>query len=804
MARGSPGLARLALGAIALSGGRRDSLRARPQGIFRVSRQASFPRGLLPAAALFALLVAAVYANPLFFHRNFTGRDLLAYNLPLEKSIHDAYARGRFPVWTPEVSGGRPLLPNPNTGAMYPVRPLLAAVPFPLAMRLYPLLHWSAAGVGMLALLGALGASPSAAWIAAATYAFSGVAVSDVFYPHIQPGMALMPWLLWACARTWRRPVWQTLTVALLFALDLLAGDVFTIGLGILAAVFFAVVERDGADRRALLRRVSVSLGLAALAAMPQIAATALWIPETNRGVLGIKLAEATHYSVSPWRLIELVVPYPFGETWRLAPAEVWGWRAFGGKAMGLFSTLYAGALAAMALGTTWSRREPGVRFARWLLGIALAAAVLPSLLPESIGRLPSPVALRNPEKLVVAATLALAILAGHALDAYRRAGRPRGSLAIGGLLAFSAGAAALWPADAARAARWLAGEAPMPGFAAAQLPLALAEAGLLWMATLVAIELVRHPAATARVAGLALLTLAPAAASRRIPEISTEQEAFGPTALARRLAARDPEGAYRTLGEAIYELPQSRTGLGWSELPREGWIYYTPIFWGRGTVLNYDFDSGDLSRVESLRRLSGLVAAGKDGGPFFGNLCLKFGARPRLQPPVPGFAPVAGNAAQFWDENAEALPDVRLATQWREEEGALRVAAGLPAVARGVLLLETGRRATGQAAPGRLTLLEKSPERLRLEVEVPEPTWLFVLRAFWSYRTVRIDGHEVDTVPAYLAFTAVPVPAGLHAIDWKERVPGGEASRFGPVLAGMAGALLLVSDSRRKEKGHP
>jgi hypothetical protein len=101
------------------------------------------------------------------------------------------------------------------------------------------------------------------------------------------------------------------------------------------------------------------------------------------------------------------------------------------------------------------------------------------------------------------------------------------------------------------------------------------------------------------------------------------------------------------------------------------------------------------------------------------------------------------------------------------------------------------------------LSLLEKSPERLRLEVEVPEPTWLFVLRAFWSYRTVRIDGREVDTVPAYLAFTAVPVPAGLHSIDWTERVPGGEASRFGPLLAGMAGALLLVSDHRRKEKGH-
>ncbi len=621
-----------------------------------------------------------------------------------------------------------------------------------------------------------------------------------MFYPHIQPGMALLPWLLWACARPWRRRAAQILTLAFLFTLDLLAADVFTIGLGILAVALFTALETDRSGRGAAFARLAVAFGLATLAALPQILATALWIPETNRGVLGLRLSEVTHFSVSPWRLAELVVPYPFGETWRLVPAEVWGWRAFEGKAMGLYSTLYAGALAAMAVGTMWRRSEPGTRFARMLLVVALAAAVLPSLLPAALGQVASPVALRNPEKFVVAASLALAILAAQAFDVYRiRGRRPRGSLAAAGLLAFFAGLTAAWPGGASWIAARLSGAAPLPQFAVVQLPLALAEAGLIWVATVVAIELAARPALAARAAALAILTLAPISVSRRIPEISTEQEAFGPTPLARRIAAADPEGAYRTLGESIYAESQARSGLAWSELPREGWIYYTPIFWGRGTVLNYDFDAGDLSRVESLRRLSGLVATRPDGGPFFGNLCLKFGARPRGQPPVPGFLPVGGNGAQHWDENRQALPDVRLATGWREEPGAFGVAAGLPGVEPGELLLETGRRFVGAATPGRLRIIEKSPERLRVETEVPQPTWLFVLRAFWSYREVRIDGREVETVPAYLAFTAVPVPAGRHAIDWRERVPGGESSRFGPVLAGMAAALLLVSDSRRK-----
>ena len=152
-------------------------------------------RRALPAL-LFSALVVAVYADPLFFRRNFTGRDLMAYNIPMEKSVHSAWSAGELPVWTPEVSGGRPLAPNPNTGAFYPVRILLSRVSFPLAIRVYPALHWIAAGIGTFLFLSALGVSRSGAWLGAVTYVFSGVSVSESFYPHIQPGMTLLPWIL--------------------------------------------------------------------------------------------------------------------------------------------------------------------------------------------------------------------------------------------------------------------------------------------------------------------------------------------------------------------------------------------------------------------------------------------------------------------------------------------------------------------------------------------------------------------------------------------------------------------------------
>jgi len=121
--------------------------------------------------------------------------------------------------------------------------------------------------------------------------------------------------------------------------------------------------------------------------------------------------------------------------------------------------------------------------------------------------------------------------------------------------------------------------------------------------------------------------------------------------------------------------------------------------------------------------------------------------------------------------------------------------ALALAGLATDEVVLETGRAGGGAARPGLVRVLERSPERLRLETSDPDPAWLFVLRGYWGYRTVRVDGRPVETVPAQLAFTALPLPAGDHAIEWREQVPGFDASRFGPPLfAVFAAALWFAS----------
>lgn len=772
----------------------------------------TFARRALPGV-LFGLLVVAVYSPTLFSRRNFAGRDLLVYNLPIEKTIHDAYSRGSLPVWMPDVSGGRPLLPNPNTGALYPLRILLSVFSFPVAMRLFPIVHWAAAGVGMMLFLRSVAASRAAGWVGAVTYVFSGVAVAEVFFPHIQPGMTLLPWILWAVARPTGSQGRKLLLISTLFALIMLAGDVFTIGTALLCAGLWVLTEKSRSDRRRELVLLALGVALAALVALPQILATLLWVPDTNRSILGMKLKETFFYSISPFRLLEFVVPYLFGSTWTLDWWTVWGRPVFRFKDMGIFSTLYCGALSAIAVMPSWKWPAPAARFARVLLVFALFVSVAPSLLPTRWGSLDSPLPLRFPEKFAVAIVLALAVLTALAVDRFRASGRsPRWPLVGAGVLTLAAGLAASFPERAGRLAIALTGSPPwpadvprtsigLPEIAARELPSVLAEAGLFWIITVIALDRLVRPGRRGLVIALVLLTIVPIASNRRIARSIREEEMLSPGPFARSIERRDPAETYRTLGESFYAKPSEIEKLQMAADPEgvdDSWIFYRQALVGKGTVFNFDFDSGDTARIESLRRLSQAAAKSGDAETFFGSFALRWGIRFRDQKPVRGYERFGGTGVQDWDELRGAHPDVRLVEAWRETIGPLESSRLVLGLAPGEVVVESGLERAGRARPGTVRVLERGPARLRATVDAPDPTWLFVLRGFWNYRTVLLDGKAIEPLPAQLAFSAVAIPPGRHTVDWTEQVPGLEVSRYGPLVAAGLLALLLIRDGRR------
>ena len=717
----------------------------------------------------------------------------------MEKVVHDAWARGRLPVWVSEISGGRPLAANPNIGAFYPVRLLLAPLHFPLAMRVFPILHWALAGIGMILLVRTIGASDRAGWLASITYVFSGVGMSEVIYTNYQPGWMLLPWVLWASVRRERRARKAALFAAL-FALDLYAGDLFTCSVALAGALLWPITEERGPSRRAGLQAVGIGAGLALLLAAPLIVAAGLWAPLTERAALGMTLGEVLQMSVSPWRLLELAVPYPFGNTWEPHLNTVWAMAAFRGKGAGFFATLYAGALAAIAAVAAWSSRDPGARFARAFVALGAVLAIAPSLLPEGWGSSASPLPLRHPEKFAVAIALALALFAALFVDRWRASGgRLRWALAVAVLFAAAAAAAAWRPDLAALLSVRLVGGADKDlAVARAMLPAALAEAGLLWAVTLLGIDLLRGGPRARAAAGLALLTLVPVAANRRIARCETQEDALAPTPFARWVARRDPEGVFRSISydlDRTLEPPLVRGEIDQTVYYRRNWTWYTPALWGRGSVFNGDPDHGNLSRAEIARRLAGLASRFRDAGAFFGSVSLRFAERQRARAAMPGFHRAGGDGVEDWDEHERPFPDVRLLERWRETSDPKEALSAVPRLDHGEVAIESGRSAAGAARPGRLTWVERSSERFVCDVATPDPTWLFALRGWWPYRSVTIDGRRLEAVPAQLAFSAVPVPAGAHRIEWREELPGSGVSAWGPVLALLIAVGLIVRE---------
>ena len=761
--------------------------------------------------SLFVLFVLAIYSTPLASRRNFAGRDLLVYSLPIEKAVHQAYARGRLPIWIPEISGGRPLAANPVVGAFYPLRPLLAMFPFPVAMRLFPVFHWAAAGLGILLLLRSLGSSQAAAWIGAVTYAFSGVAVSEVFYPSYQPGMTLLPWVIWAVHRRTGLRASRLLVLAILFGLLMLAGDMFTILLSILAGLLWILLERAAPERSRDFLFFGGAFLLGALLAAPQMVAALLWAPETRRAVTGMPLGHSVSFSIAPLRFLELVVPFPFGSTWAPDDAPVWGTRALQSRTIGYFTTLYAGAFSLVALVASRRARTPGSRFALVFFLSGLVLSVVPGFLPASWASVRSPLPLRYPEKFAVALVLALAILAGLAFDRFRESRvLPRWPLALAGLIAAVAAAAAVFPGRAGAIAVAIAGQpglaipeaaADPAAAAAAQLPPALAEAGLLWLVTCVALDFLRRPGSSRVWVSVVLLSLVPVAANRRIARTVPTERISAPSAFGRFLDRADPARAYRTLGEPYY-LGISETGMRqWSTRPHEDmetWTLYQHALMGRGTVFNLDFDLGDLARLDSLRRISSL-AVRQPTGNFFGSLALRWGIRFRDQRSVPGYRAFRENSVHAWDELAGAFPDMRLAESWTETPGPVEAARAILGLERGEVVIESGRAARGRARAGTIRVIEREPGGFVLETDSPDATWLFVLRGFWPHRTINVDREPVDAVPAQVAFSAVPVPPGKHEVAWRELLPGGNVSRWGPVLFVLLAAALLARERRGK-----
>jgi hypothetical protein len=336
------------------------------------------------------LPVAVLFAPVLFTDRSFAMRDAAHFYHPLFQWTAKEWGAGRVPLWNPDENCGVPVVADASSSVFYPGK-LLFALPldFTLCYKLYVIGHVVLAAAGSYLLARHWKSSPMAAGAAALTYACGGNVVFQYCNVVFLLGAAWLPFAALAADRMLQNQSWRAaISLGVVLALMILGGEPQAAYHALLMTGLYAVVmaraamgeEKTSAvgiwqrlkgslfARRVLLTGLAAIAGffLAAIQILPSAEASkeseraayrrprsiyeaaayvsdvrAGRLPEVHQpareisqGLIGqpdptTHHERAYHFSVGPWRYVELIWPnvsgrmFPTQRRWlSLWPAE--------------------------------------------------------------------------------------------------------------------------------------------------------------------------------------------------------------------------------------------------------------------------------------------------------------------------------------------------------------------------------------------------------------------------------------------------------------------------------------------------
>ena len=768
------------------------------------------PRDASARAALGLVALALAAFLPLVLGRVLFERDIQTFWLAQVETFVRAVAAGCWPVWDPWVTFGHPMLAQPDTQVLYPFTWLNLVLPPGPVYTLFVLAHLVWAGAGSFRLARRLGTGGGGAFVAGAVFMLSGPYFSLANLWHHLAGASWMPWVLEAALRASEsggelRP---TLRWGILTGVQVLAGSADMAAMTAILAACLAGRHLVAKDRGTVPRLRTIGAGLAALALGLGLSA-ALWVPtlevaqRSARWALPASTQE--YWSVHPLSLIQLglplfVVDLPLQARWRLMLSE--GREPF-------LESVYVGlpalALAAAALLSRARHSLPlaGVTVLSCLVALGRHTPVYSA----ALAFVPPLTVLRYPQKALVPAALALALLAGRGFDAWSGASlwRSRRGFVLGLGLAAAAAFAALaavffgaeslgrltlrLPQDIGASYReaWapVAGHLAVAAMAATAVLLAAALAasgrsspgrsslavGVLAVGSLVAAHRTLHPSAP------------PALLASRSPILQALK-----TAPEARVFTYDygavPGSSERYLGRRLAHLADY-VPRGWSyrEGVALGLQQYLPAPMGArfGIFGSFEQDRRGLY-PGGLELLTRLLWASDDAPPARVRLLQLGGvghvvalhrtgfealdevgrfpsvyAEPirvfRVPEPLPRTYVVEGTRLATDPEALVALLDVGF--DFRRE---VLLAEGLPA-----------RRADAGFA-GKSRLVTYLPDRVEMEVSANRAGVVVLLDSFDPGWRAWVDGKPERVLRANLSFRAVPVPPGPHRVEMRYR----------------------------------
>lgn len=163
------------------------------------------------------LIVLAVHFDVITLARTLFFNDITEYHAPIRGFLGSAWARGEFPLWTPDIYLGFPIFAEGQGGPLYPLNWLLFTwLPAWQGINISYVLHLFIGGAGAFILfrmfLGRAGA-----FLGAVVFTLSGfMAIHHIHLNMIQAG-AWQPFVIWGIERGLRSGRFRDFTIAIAF-----------------------------------------------------------------------------------------------------------------------------------------------------------------------------------------------------------------------------------------------------------------------------------------------------------------------------------------------------------------------------------------------------------------------------------------------------------------------------------------------------------------------------------------------------------------------------------------------------------
>lgn len=789
--------------------------------------------------------------------------DLYVYFFPAKHFIRQAFLRGEWPLWNPDIFFGVPFLANIQMAVLYPPDLIFLWPNFARAVVASQWFHLVAGGVGFywLARRG-WGLGPWSAGFGATAFTGSGFLAAHMGHLNQVHASTWLPWLALTthggaagASDVWRTrpPTWREWVIhreigrvvrwiaagGLVTALLVTAGHTqetyYTLlALGGEAALFAFAPPRRASVPLSHALTLACSIGLGAAVAAAQLFPTLELVQQGYR-VGGMTRDEAGSYAIDRTHLLETLLP----TYWNLPAQEVTGY-------VGTVALPFA----AVALGASPARRQALALASIAAMSLVFGLGTYTNLFDLALRWLPLFGSFRAPGRWLLIWTYAMAGLAAHGLDAVdvRRTKRSHllatviaalalATVAIGVVGTrtwFVGGAQWIPPGRAALVWLWCGASGAIGALALAQFDGAihsLTRAGVLAIA---AAELLlaghrmeytwpvdavvyTNPPPVAPFARDRLATVSPDASPPRLVSLTVEQHLDAGRLAQSTVGAEGDTVRYRAMQDAlkpdlgmVYALP-TIDGYDGGLLPLRTYARFKSILLPARTappVAHLTLAAEANGRADAQRYaqlgVAAVISDGRNGSP---------GNNWRTFDDAPGAAWWHDNAVPM-DSRALIVNQVLVVPDDQQAIGLLggldlatiaTVSAPIDGIASFPVSPSGAPIATADArrAPGTARVTTYGASVVEVEASTDAPAILFLTDSDYPGWRATVDGVAAPIVRVDAMFRGVVLRGGSHVVRF-EFAPW--SVRVGLVVSAIALILIVagVSFTLRRGRGNP